>query len=139
MINIDIDDLFSSDIGKKIYQDSTLAISDFNMKPLLSGGTLVGFSGGPDSVFLLEFLNEYRKRCGEFKILAVHVNHSIRGEEADFDERFSHEYARMLNVEFISKKLDVPRLAEVRGESIEEAARNARYSFFAEIIRVMRI
>ena len=127
--------MFSGELGERLYKKAADFIEKLSMKESIMNGVLVGFSGGPDSVFLLEFLNEYRKRCGEFKILAVHVNHSIRGEEADFDERFSHEYARMLNVEFISKKLDVPRLAEVRGESIEEAARNARYSFFAEIIR----
>lgn len=106
------------------------------MNDAISSGVLVGFSGGPDSVFLLEFLNEYRKKNnGDFKILAVHVNHSIRGDEADSDESFSREYAKALGIEFISKKVDATSYATCNHQSLEEAARNLRYSVFAEIIQ----
>ena len=48
---------------------------------------VVGLSGGADSVCLFLILEELRKKIG-FEILAVHVNHGIRGEEAKADEEF---------------------------------------------------
>ena len=49
---------------------------------------VVGFSGGPDSVFLVEMLKKLQ--CFfNFKIYLVHINHLLRGEDADSDENFS--------------------------------------------------
>ena len=48
---------------------------------------VVGLSGGADSVCLFLILEELRKKIG-FEILAIHVNHGIRGEEAKDDEEF---------------------------------------------------
>ena len=126
--------LFASDIGNKLFSTIERTISEHNMKEKLESGVLVGFSGGPDSVMLLSFILEYRDRYGEFPILLVHVNHSIRGEEADRDESFSIDLAKSLNVPFISRKIDVPTLAKEAGIGIEETARNARYSEFSDII-----
>ena len=46
---------------------------------------VVGFSGGPDSVFLMEMLKKL-KNFINFKIYLVHINHLLRGEDADSDE-----------------------------------------------------
>ena len=104
------------------------------MTDAIRSGVLVGLSGGKDSVMLLLFLLEYRKRNFDFPILAVHVNHMIRGEEAERDEEFSRRFAECLGVEFISVRVDVPRLAKERGVGLEEAARDARYQKFKDII-----
>ncbi len=128
------EELFSSSLGKSIYEDIKRAIADFSMDARILRGVLVGFSGGPDSLMLLLFLLKYRAERGYFPIVAVHVNHMIRGEEADCDEHFSRELCDGLNVEFIARSADVPTLARESGRSIEEAARNARYSIFKDII-----
>ncbi|MBR2465759.1 MAG: tRNA lysidine(34) synthetase TilS [Clostridia bacterium] len=130
-----LEGLFSSERGARIYSEGERAINDFEMRELLSGGVLVGLSGGADSVMLLLFLIEYRRVLrAEFPILAVHVNHMIRGGEADRDEEFSRELCESLGVEFISRRIDVPALSKESGTSLEETARNVRYSVFTDII-----
>ncbi len=136
MITFDKSPLFDGELGERLYQKVSNFIDKHSMKEPIEKGVLVGFSGGPDSVFLLEFLTEYKKRTeGNFKILAVHVNHSIRGVEADFDEELSRNYAQKLDVEFISRKVDAASYAKENHESLEEAARNLRYNVFFEIIQ----
>ena len=129
-----IERLFSSDLGKKIYSDSLRAISDYKMNTMIEKGVLVGLSGGADSVMLLCFLIELRRRTRNFQIVAAHINHMIRAEAADNDEEYSRSLCESLNIDFISKRIDVPSLARMRGEGIEECARNVRYSEFDAII-----
>ena len=52
---------------------------------------LTGFSGGADSVLLLELLRELAKKGG-FQVQAVHVHHNLRGEEADRDAAFAEAF-----------------------------------------------
>ena len=125
---------FLSGAGKTVYENALLAISRYSMRPLLERGVLIGLSGGADSVTLLLLLAHYRASTAHFPIVAVHVNHMIRGEEADRDERFSKQLAEKYGIEFISVKRDVPKLAIERSEGLEECARNVRYSVFSEII-----
>ena len=130
-----IDALFSSPEGKRIYALFDEAVAECGMRGHIEGGSLVGLSGGADSVMLLLLLLEYSRREGiSTPLLAVHINHGIRGSEADRDECFARELCATLGVEFISRKIDVPALALESGKSIEEAARDARYSTFSEII-----
>lgn len=129
-----INALFSSDLGSKIYSVASSYIDERDMREMIFSGTLVGLSGGADSVMLLCFLAEYRKRNSYFPIVAFHLNHSIRGAEADFDEEFSGRLCKALSVEFISMKLDIPAMAKASGIGIEECARNARYAEFSNII-----
>ncbi len=131
-----VGNLFESQIGVTVYNTALSAISRHGMRDMLSSGVLVAFSGGADSVMALLFLCEYRRReCLDFPILAVHVNHMIRGVEADRDEAFSRDLANTLDVEFVSRKIDVPKLAKETGKGVEEAARNARYFVFSDIIQ----
>lgn len=88
---------------------------------------LVGFSGGADSSLLLCFLNELH-RYGGAPVFALHVNHSIRGEEALRDEEFCRRRCGDLGIPFVSVTADVPSLAAERGLGIEECARLVRYS-----------
>jgi len=89
----------------------------------------VALSGGKDSVALLHVLRELSGEYG-ISLLAVHVNHGIRGDEADRDEAFCKELCDKLGVSFISHRFDVPALAKEKGQGIEECARNVRYSVF---------
>lgn len=91
----------------------------------------VALSGGADSVCLLFVLNELKDKY-EFEINAVHVNHCIRGEEADSDETFCRKLCERLDIPLIIKKVDVPKISAEKKLSLEEAARNVRYKIFAE-------
>jgi tRNA(Ile)-lysidine synthase len=115
---------------------------------------VVGLSGGADSVCLLNVLKRIAskpdKRLAEtpsaenckcvenpvnFRIVAVHINHGIRGEEADRDESFARSVAEGLGVEFRAFKLDIPGKALAEGISEETAGRIARYQCFREVAR----
>ena len=95
---------------------------------------LVGFSGGADSRALLDLLVKYAKESGA-TVFAAHVNHGIRGEEADRDEEFCRKVADGYGIPFFSHKLDIPAIAASSGKSIELCARDERYAFFARIMR----
>ncbi|MBQ8371997.1 MAG: tRNA lysidine(34) synthetase TilS [Clostridia bacterium] len=128
--------MLSSVEGERAYKKIIDTMSAHGMDRMLDGGVLVGLSGGADSVFLLCALYEYRRRCGaDFSIVAVHVNHLIRGEEAERDERFSSELAATLGLECICTECDAPAMARERSVGMEEAAREVRYAAFREILQ----
>ncbi len=91
---------------------------------------LLALSGGADSVCLFHLLRE-----NGISFAAAHVNHGIRGAEADRDEEFCRLLAGKYGIEFCLLGADVPAIAKERGESLEEAARNVRYSFFERVMR----
>lgn len=100
---------------------------------MLTGGerVTVALSGGADSVCLLYVLKEIAEKYS-IKIDAIHINHCIRGEEADRDEEFCRKLCEKLDVPFVAKRIDVPAYAAEKKLSVEEAARKVRYSAFAE-------
>ncbi|HHX71057.1 MAG TPA: tRNA lysidine(34) synthetase TilS, partial [Gallicola sp.] len=100
-------------------------------KNLISFGDkiIVGFSGGPDSVFLLYLLNSIRDKYN-LELVAVHINHLIRENDAGKDEEFSREFANRLNIKFVSYKKDVVSFAKEKGLSVEDAGRRIRYNIF---------
>ena len=71
---------------------------------------VVGLSGGADSVCLFLILEELRKKIG-FEILAVHVNHGIRGEEAKADEEFVKTLCEKKEIPCRSVSVDIPKMA----------------------------
>lgn len=99
---------------------------------------VVAYSGGADSSALLHMMMEYGKRTGA-PIYAAHVNHGIRGKEADRDEQFCKDTARSLGIELFVCHADVPKESEQSGESVETAARRIRYDFFDRIMREREI
>ena len=99
----------------------------------------VGVSGGADSVCLLTVLTKLADKLeiSRERIIAVHVNHGIRGEEAERDENFVREFCDSLGVKLYVRTVDVPALAELRHATIEETGRTERYSAFEEILHDM--
>ena len=99
---------------------------------------LVGLSGGADSSLLLHLLCKLREER-DFPLYAAHVNHGIRteayGNEAARDEDFCRKLCENAGVRLFIKSIDIPALAEESGNSLETEARNARYSFFADIMK----
>lgn len=94
------------------------------------GEVIVGLSGGADSVLLTYLL---LLRYGTERIHAVHVNHCIRGEEAERDENFVREFCNFHNLRLSVLKKDIPKLAAAAGEGIEECARRIRYEVFSKL------
>ncbi|MGN1480407.1 tRNA lysidine(34) synthetase TilS [Porcipelethomonas sp.] len=88
-------------------------------------------SGGADSVCLLLALKELSEPMG-FTVDAIHINHCIRGAESDRDEQFCRDLCKKLEIPLTINRSDVPKHAKEWGKSIEEAARDIRYSYFAE-------
>ena len=96
-------------------------------------GIIVALSGGPDSMCLLHILHSLRKKYN-LTIYAAHINHMLRGNESDMDERVCEEYCQGLGVEFFSRSVDIEKMALEQGISTEMAGRDARYSFFEELM-----
>jgi len=96
---------------------------------------LLALSGGADSVFALTFLTKFKNKYN-IQICALHINHSLRGDESDGDEKFCRKLCNDLNIEFYSKKVDVKSIAENEKLSIEEAARNIRYEKLDEYLKI---
>ena len=90
----------------------------------------VALSGGADSVCLLYVLLELRQKFG-YSLSAIHINHQLRGDESDRDERFVRALCKSLDVPLVVERAEVSLLAESQGKSIELAARDLRYEVFA--------
>ena len=134
MINKVID-LFASEKGKKIFTSARTAINEYSMDTLMNSGVLLGLSGGADSVMMLCLLMKLKQDGNDFPLLCVHVNHMIRGNEADRDEEFCKMLCASLCVELVVVRRDIPAIASLRGIGTEEAARDVRYAEFARIVR----
>ncbi len=90
---------------------------------------LIGLSGGPDSVFAIHFFSKFKQRF-KVNLSAVHINHKIRGVDADKDEQFSRKLCDSLGIEFVSQEVDIPALKTKSKKSVEEIAREERYKIF---------
>ena len=96
----------------------------------------VGVSGGADSICLITVLHELLLPLGlsSKQLIAVHVNHGIRGDEALRDESFVRDYCGSLGVKLYVTRVDVPALAKARHETVEETGRSERYRAFGEAL-----
>ena len=107
-------------------------IQKYNM--IKSGDTIViGVSGGPDSMALLNILNNLKEKLN-IKLYVAHINHMIR-EEADEETEFVKDFCAKIDVEFFAKKVKVEEEAKKQRIGTEEAGRNIRYDFFEEVAK----
>lgn len=90
---------------------------------------VVGLSGGADSVCLLSVLNSLKAEYG-FSLVAAHINHGIRGAEAQRDEESCKRLCESLNVPLEILHADIPTLSKQQGIGEEECGRIVRYDFF---------
>ena len=94
---------------------------------------ICGVSGGPDSICMLNILNDLKKDL-KFEIIVCHVNHLIR-EEAILDEEYVVNYCKNNGIKCYVKRIDVKNYANNNKQGTEEAGRNVRYQFFEEIFQ----
>lgn len=95
-------------------------------------------SGGADSVALLRTLhqaNTARDQALGVGLSAVHIHHGIRGLEADADEAFVQDLCKALEVSLYIQHVDVRARAASSSQTLEEAARTARYEIFHALLR----
>lgn len=98
------------------------------------GNYLVGVSGGRDSVALLHCLVD----AGYKDLVVCHLNHQLRGRASDADALFVTKLADKHRVDLVVKSANVRALAAKKKMSIETAARDARYKFFAKMAKRRR-
>ncbi len=101
---------------------------------ILPRGTtiIVGVSGGADSLCLLHALHTLRAELG-ITLHAATLDHALRGDDAATDTAFVAETARAWSIPVTVARRDVAAQAAAHGLGIEEAARQARYTFLAQV------
>ena len=105
-------------------------------KILESGDSVIlGISGGADSVCLLVVMKELISKM-DLNLTAVHINHGIRGREADADMEYVESLCKKMHVEYYGYKADIVKEAEEKKCSTEEAGRMYRYRKFAETAQI---
>lgn len=90
---------------------------------------LLGISGGPDSVALTIFLYGLSLKS-KLKLVLLHINHKLRGKEAEEDERFVRELAKELELKLICRHINVHKYQRKEKTSLEETARRLRYQAY---------
>lgn len=92
---------------------------------------IVAISGGADSTALLDMLS--RLPGYNLRLVAAHLNHTLRGAESDADQEFCRELATHYGIPFKSRLIDVRKVATDNRMNLEDSARHARIQFFDEI------
>ena len=109
-------------------------LSTINKHNLIESGDkiVIGISGGPDSVCLLHILSRLKEKLN-IELYAAHLNHQIRGIEAQKDALYVSEICDEMGITYFLKSIDVPKYCKDNSLSIEEGARKLRYEMFDEI------
>ena len=93
---------------------------------------MVALSGGPDSVALMLALKELEESLS-LQVSAAHVNHLLRGEESEEDERFVRRLCQEAGVPLEVQRVDTRQEVERSGENLQNCARRLRYDFFFQL------
>ncbi len=97
------------------------------------GTVLAGVSGGADSMAMLHWL--FHQRPGNVSVVAVHIHHGIRGDEADRDEDLVRAFCLHEGIRLFCVRVSIPLIAEWEHIGTEEAGRSVRYEVFEKIRR----
>lgn len=108
----------------QIYLNNFFERHDFRTKKIG-----VALSGGRDSVALA-----YALKTGGFDIVAINVEHGIRGESSLKDSAFVKDFCAKYGIELYAKSVDVPTYCNERGYTVEQGARELRYAVFQKAI-----
>lgn len=96
---------------------------------------LVALSGGPDSVCLLHILYKLKDEFG-IELGAIHINHMLRAEESEQDEKYTYNLCNTLGIDYYVERINIDYIAKEKGVSIEVAGRESRYEAFDNIKRI---
>ena len=96
---------------------------------------VLGVSGGPDSITMLNILNNIRKQnIINFDIIVTHINHGIR-ENAIKDEQYVQDFCTKIGIKCFVLKANVRKQAKEEKKGLEETGRKVRYEFFNKILK----
>ncbi len=98
-----------------------------------SDSVVVGVSGGPDSITLLNILLTLKEEYN-LKIYVAHINHMIR-ENAIKDEEYVKDFCNKNNIEVFIKKANIIEKSKQDKKGLEETGREVRYEFFEEVLK----
>ncbi len=94
---------------------------------------VLGFSGGPDSVALMNIIWDLKRREDfSCELVLAHMNHCLRGADADAEQKFCQEQAQKSGLEFVASSVSVHEHGR-SGETVESAARRLRYEFLKRV------
>lgn len=110
-------------------------LSTINKYNLIQKGDkiVIGVSGGPDSMCLLDSLYCLKDKLN-IEIIVAHINHKIR-KEADEETEYVKDYCKNKNIKCYVKKAEVEKLAKEQKLGTEEMGRKIRYDFFKEVAK----
>ena len=120
-------ELFQKDLSNKVLN----TIKKYNLINEYDK-IVVGVSGGPDSICLLNILNGLKSKL-YFELYVAHINHMIR-EEAEEETLYVQEFCNKLGIECFVKRVDVISKSNNEKIGTEEAGRKVRYDFFEEVL-----
>ncbi len=109
-------------------QDVARVISERRLICDLDAPILLMVSGGSDSVAMAYIMAELREEGTVGPLSMLHVNHKLRGADADDDAEFVAELARMLDIKLTTVEVDIASLAEAEHGNVEAIARRERYA-----------
>ena len=95
---------------------------------------LVAVSGGPDSICLLHVLVKLQEELG-IRLHVTHLNHQLRGAESEADAQYVSDLAHRLDIPATIDQRDVKAYQAQQRISLEEAAREVRYTFLAQVAK----
>ena len=93
---------------------------------------IIGVSGGTDSLALLHIIVQLRVEL-DIQVHIATLNHGIRDQDSEADLEFVKQIAEQWRIPYTAAYADIPQLAEKEGIGIEDAARQARYQFLADV------
>lgn len=116
----------TSSFAEKVY-----AFTDKNALFCLPSTVVVGVSGGADSMALLHVLHTWHD--DGLHVIAVHIHHGLRGDEADRDEALVREFCACNSIDYVCERVNIREIAARLGIGEEEAGRYARYDALERI------
>ncbi|MBD3265439.1 tRNA lysidine(34) synthetase TilS, partial [bacterium] len=111
-------------------KDAVLALAG----PMQGQTLLLAVSGGVDSMVMLDAFAGIADWLG-MKIVAGHIHHGLRGEEADADARLVETFSQKMQVSFILTQFEESDVQLIKAGNVEEGARNLRYEKLVQIAK----
>lgn len=99
---------------------------------------LIGVSGGADSTALLHLLCELKEELKLSGLYVAHLNHMLRKEDAEKDQRFVESLAKKLDLLCLSESVDVQAYAAKNKLNLENAGRILRYRYYERMAKKVK-